>query len=115
MAEAIRVAVRIRPFISFHNIQYVCTIIVVFFNYSHNQREKNREAKLVLKANGPTVTLVDPKSSSKRNFTFDHTYWSHDGFEEDETGYMYPVNSGYADQVRLLHVHVHVHQCTYIL
>ena len=72
---------------------------MLFFNSSQNQREKNREAKLVLKASGQTVTIEDPKSSSKRSFTFDYSYWSHDGFEEDETGYFYPVNSTYADQV----------------
>lgn len=42
-----------------------------------------------------------PDSEPKR-FTFDYSYWSHDGFEEDpETGILHPVTEKYADQTRV--------------
>lgn len=33
-------------------------------------------------------------------FTFDHSYWSHDGFNENADGYLEPINNHYADQVK---------------
>ena len=34
-----------------------------------------------------------------KKFTFDYSYWSHDGFSEREDGYLYPTEPRYADQV----------------
>lgn len=61
--------------------------------------------------NGPTTTLTPPAPSGKNNtaisntnaprtFTFDHSYWTHDGFDTDATGKTTPKpGSNYADQV----------------
>ncbi len=51
---------------------------------------------------GNTVTLVNPAEPSKakaRQFTFDHAYWSHDGFKQREDGYCEAASKKYADQV----------------
>ena len=49
-----------------------------------------------------TTTITDPEGKyPEKKFTFDYSYWSHDGFEELENGYLQPVcqESRYADQV----------------
>lgn len=38
------------------------------------------------------------ETGKENKFTFDYSFWSHDGFEVDETGYFHPVDSKYADQ-----------------
>ena len=81
MAENIRVAVRVRPF---------------------NQREMDRGAKLIVDMQGNTTLIKDPKSESEpKKFTFDYSYWSHNGYTEDEEGYMHPADNKYCDQVRV--------------
>ena len=62
----VKVAVRTRPF---------------------NQREKDMGAKLCLAMNGPTTVITNPEDGQERKFTFDYSFWSHDGFENDEHGY----------------------------
>lgn len=62
---------------------------------------------------GNTTTITDPSSSagdgdSAKTFSFDYSYWSHDGFTEQEEGYLAPSNSKYADQVVLK-------ACSYLL
>ncbi|CAF4431541.1 unnamed protein product [Rotaria socialis] len=58
--ELIQVAVRLRPF---------------------NQREKDRHAKSIIGMDGKTISIMDPLLSRERKqFSFDYTYWSHDGF-----------------------------------
>lgn len=47
---------------------------------------------------GPTTVLVDPNTGDERPFTFDFSFWSHDGFKEDENGIFVPTNPRYADQ-----------------
>lgn len=48
-----------------------------------------------------TTILVNPDDTkvAPRKFTFDHSYWSHDGFEEDADGYCKPATPKYVDQV----------------
>lgn len=78
-----RVAVRVRPF---------------------NDREKNRDARLVITMTGNTTEIRDPAAPDNvepRKFAFDYSYWSHDGFEEREDGYFAPVTSEYADQQKV--------------
>ena len=29
---------------------------------------------------GPTTTIVNPEDGNKRDFAFDYSFWSHDGF-----------------------------------
>uniref|UniRef100_A0A7S4RM80 Kinesin-like protein n=1 Tax=Alexandrium monilatum TaxID=311494 RepID=A0A7S4RM80_9DINO len=75
MAEAVAVGVRVRPF---------------------NEREKALKADLCIEMEGPRTTLT---YKGKENvFTFDESFWSHDGFEEVD-GLMVPrPGSKYADQ-----------------
>ncbi|CAF3662340.1 unnamed protein product [Adineta steineri] len=82
--ESIKVAVRVRPF---------------------NQREKDRNAKLIIKMHGQSTFISDPKLSQDeaKQFSFDHSYWSHDGFTELPTGILEPSNSSspYASQQKV--------------
>ncbi|KAK3106540.1 hypothetical protein FSP39_022244 [Pinctada imbricata] len=44
--------------------------------------------------NGTTTTIEDPTGSEEpRKFTFDHSYWSHDGSKEGSDGYYAPDTS----------------------
>lgn len=55
-----------------------------------------------MSGNSTTITdpiFVDKESVEPKTFTFDYSYWSHDGFGEREDGYLYPVEPKYADQV----------------
>lgn len=36
---------------------------------------------------GPITTLINPENQDEKEFAFDYSYWSHDGFETDDTGY----------------------------
>ena len=67
----------------------------------HNQRETNRGAKLMIKMVGKTTYISDlsqPNAEPKK-FSFDFSYWSHDGFKENDEGYLTPESAAYADQV----------------
>lgn len=62
--ENVKVAVRCRPF---------------------NSREKERNAKLIISMDGPTTEIRDPSGDKEpKKFTFDYSYWSHDGFVEQD-------------------------------
>ncbi|XP_077444807.1 kinesin-like protein KIF1C isoform X2 [Stigmatopora argus] len=64
MASAsVKVAVRVRPF---------------------NSRETGRNAKCVIQMQGNTTCIVNPKQpkDAGKNFTFDHSYWSHTTAED---------------------------------
>ena len=56
---SVKVAVRCRPF---------------------NQREMDLHSKLIIKMNGNTTTITDPETNKDRDFNFDFSFWSHDGF-----------------------------------
>ncbi|XP_078571290.1 kinesin-like protein KIF28 isoform X3 [Branchiostoma floridae x Branchiostoma japonicum] len=81
MAENVKVAVRVRPF---------------------NDREKARNATLIINMVGNTTTIKDPANLAEegRKFTFDFSYWSHDGYRERDDGYLEKASAGsnYADQ-----------------
>ena len=62
---SVKVAVRVRPF---------------------NQREERLNSKLCVKMVGNQTILINPKTKKPRTFTFDYSYWSHDGFKEDDDG-----------------------------
>ena len=34
---------------------------------------------------GQKTILIDPNTNETREFAFDHSFWSHDGFTTDET------------------------------
>mmetsp|Transcript_104254 Transcript_104254/g.185262 ORF Transcript_104254/g.185262 Transcript_104254/m.185262 type:complete len:1108 (+) Transcript_104254:58-3381(+) len=88
MSEEVSVAVgvRIRPF---------------------NDRERGLNAQLCVDMDGPMTILQNPpelaeesgKGKEPKKFTFDASFWSHDGFETDAKGYSHAVSgSKYADQ-----------------
>ncbi|XP_061620490.1 kinesin-like protein KIF1C isoform X1 [Phyllopteryx taeniolatus] len=60
---SVKVVVRVRPF---------------------NARETGRNAKCVIQMQGNTTCIVNPKQSkdAAKNFTFDHSYWSHTTAED---------------------------------
>jgi len=60
MAESVKVAVRVRPF---------------------NGREKERNAKCIIRMQGPTTIITNPDTQEEKDFAFDFSYWSHDGFD----------------------------------
>lgn len=76
-------------------------------NSVHNGREKDRNAQLIIDMQGATTTITDPSNSSDvKKFTFDYSYWSHDGCKDDGTGYFgpdtsHPHGKKFADQVIL--------------
>lgn len=85
--ESLKVAVRCRPF---------------------NKRERARDATLIIGMKGPTTTIQDPDNPKEnpRSFTFDFSYWSHDGSKEGSDGYWGPDTSHangkqFADQRRV--------------
>jgi hypothetical protein len=57
---------------------------------------------------GRSTTITDPAAaatgsdtdSHTKSFTFDYSYWSNDGFVENEDGYLAPLSEDYADQVQ---------------
>jgi kinesin family protein 1 len=55
--------------------------------------------------NGKITTIKNPEEpkAEPRKFTFDFSYWSHDGFKELDDGYMSPTDSKYGDQVSRSH------------
>ena len=83
--DHVKVAVRVRPF---------------------NQREKQRNAKCFVDMNDNTTRLYNPSDihDEPKTFTFDYSYWSHDGFTENSDGLCQTDSSHanghkYADQV----------------
>ncbi|XP_067130664.1 kinesin-like protein KIF28 isoform X2 [Centruroides vittatus] len=69
--ENVKVAVRVRPF---------------------NQREKQRNAKNIVTMRGKITLLYNPDAPKEqpKKFTYDYSYWSHDGYRELENGYCTP-------------------------
>ena len=53
---------------------------------------------------GNQTAIMDPavmdRGGEPKKFSFDYSYWSHDGFREKENGYLEPTTPKYADQVR---------------
>ena len=74
---SVKVAVRVRPF---------------------NTREKDSKSICNIEMNG-NQTIIKDELGQPRTFTFDHSFWSHDCYIEQENGYLSPDASGkYADQ-----------------
>eukprot|EP00916_Digyalum_oweni_P022861 GHVL01037854.1.p1 GENE.GHVL01037854.1~~GHVL01037854.1.p1 ORF type:complete len:935 (+),score=194.69 GHVL01037854.1:93-2897(+) len=78
--SSVKVAVRCRPF---------------------NEREKNMNATCCIKMEGNSTTIFSEEDKTKKTFAFDYSYWSHDGFENDENGYSIPTSKKYADQKKV--------------
>ena len=64
--ESVQVAVRVRPF---------------------NSRETGQNSTCIIRMNGPTTYITNPDDGNEKDFNFDYSYWSHDGFIVDENGY----------------------------
>ena len=74
---SIQVGVRVRPF---------------------NSREKDRESVCIIEMPGNNQTIIKDELGREKKFTFDHSFWSHDGFHTLENGYLEPEDEKYADQ-----------------
>lgn len=61
-----------------------------------NQREEDLNCRLCVEMVGNLTRLFDaddPEHGKQRDYTFDYSFWSHDGFEVDERGYFkYPCS-----------------------
>ncbi|XP_041375232.1 LOW QUALITY PROTEIN: kinesin-like protein KIF28P [Gigantopelta aegis] len=78
--ESVKVAVRVRPF---------------------NQREIDRKAKLIIKMTNQMTMISNPDAPNEepKKFSFDYSYWSHDGFTTTPEGILEPVpGTNYANQ-----------------
>lgn len=73
---SVKVAVRVRPF---------------------NDREIKGGSKCCMKMNGPTTIIVDPATGKDKPFTFDYSFWSHDGFEDRDGISVKLPGTNYAD------------------
>ena len=58
--SGVKVAVRVRPF---------------------NNRERDRDAQCIVRMHGNKTTIINTDSQEEKTFSFDHAFWSHDGFE----------------------------------
>ncbi|KAK3102002.1 hypothetical protein FSP39_008034, partial [Pinctada imbricata] len=69
----------------------------------YNEREKQRNAQLVISMSGNTTIIKNPENMSAegKRFAFDYSYWSHDDFNDRGDGYFEPASSKYADQQRV--------------
>ena len=66
-----------------------------------NGREKDMGAKLVVRMVGAATHMIDaddPDGPPKAEFSFDFSYWSHDGFHVDDDGVLVADNDHYATQ-----------------
>ena len=80
MGDSVKVAVRVRPF---------------------NSRERQEGAELCVSMTGNTTKVWNKETNFEKEFNFDYSYWSHDGFTEDPATGMLRKNSPssiYADQ-----------------
>ncbi len=70
---------------------------------SHNQRELTRKAKVIIEMHDHSTSIFDPNqpNAEPKKFSFDYSYWSHDGFSEKTDGYLAPESAKYADQVAI--------------
>ena len=52
-----------------------------------NSRETGQNSTCIIRMNGPTTYITNPDDGNEKDFNFDYSYWSHDGFIVDENGY----------------------------
>ena len=50
-------------------------------------RRVSHHSSYPVQMKGPVTTLINPEDQQEKEFAFDYSYWSHDGFETDDTGY----------------------------
>ena len=74
---SVQVGVRVRPF---------------------NAREKKHESECIISMPGENQTRIKDEKGKEKIYTFDHSFWSHDGYKTLDDGYLAPVDEKYADQ-----------------
>jgi hypothetical protein len=50
---------------------------------------------------GATTTVHQLEMNDQKSFSFDYSFWSHDRFEVDAEGVLQPIDSKYADQIKV--------------
>ena len=74
---------------------FLISVYEFTLTYHQNKRERARNATLIIGMEGQTTTIFDPEQPDDvRKFTFDYSYWSHDGSKELEDGYFAPEGPG---------------------
>ena len=63
-----------------------------------NTREKERNSVCCIQMPGGNQTIITDDLGKEKKFTFDHSFWSHDGYNTLPDGYMEPADDKYADQ-----------------
>ena len=96
MSSSVKVAVRVRPFNEREKGSKAC-IVMVSINFSTEILLNVPNNINFALQNGPTTILVDPNTGDERPFTFDYSFWSHDGFKVDDNGIFVPTSPKYAD------------------
>ena len=93
---SVKVAVRVRPFMRHIKREAdpnaICCIQMVHLYNS-----------LIGLQNGPKTTIIN-EDGTPRDFTFDYSFWSHDGFRNREDGYSEPEGTKYHDQSYVFNV-----------
>ena len=74
---SVQVGVRVRPF---------------------NAREKKKESECIISMPGGNQTRIKDEKGKEKIYTFDHSFWSHDGYKTLDDGYLAPIDDKYADQ-----------------
>ncbi len=69
------------------------------------QRDKKAKSACVIRMKDSTTEIVSPENGDVKSFSFDYSYWSHDGYVEKDNGVLVPDathenGANYADQVR---------------
>ena len=77
---SIQVGVRVRPF---------------------NTREKEHNSECIIEMPGQNQTRIKDEVGKEKTFTFDHSFWSHDGYRVLDDGYLQPEDENYADQKKV--------------
>ena len=77
---SIQVGVRVRPF---------------------NTREKDHHSECIIEMPGQNQTKIKDETGKERTFTFDHSFWSHDGYRVLDDGYLQPEDDNYSDQKKV--------------
>ena len=67
-------------------------LIIMFAGYC--QREKDRNSKLCVRMLDKMTTVINPADQSEKKFTFDYSYWSHDGERSLPDGYNESAGDG---------------------
>lgn len=67
----------------------------------YNKAERASQLVVSMWNNVTTLKSFDVFGLDRR-FAFDRSYWSHDGFNVNDKGYLKPENEKYADQVRFI-------------